>query len=213
MIVGFLYPRFRHFYRRFRKREFRLLDVGCGIHSPTKAKRVFPHVIYHGIDRKEYNRLDDADFARMDRFYELDLETDSLDSIPDDFYEVVILSHVIEHLRNGPEVIRGMTRKLKKGGYIYIEYPSVRSVGLPSMAGTLQFCDAPTHVRLYDLKEVSNILLENECRVLRGGTRRDLLRILFFPLFLVRGLLTGRPASAFWDLLGFAEYVLARKNG
>ena len=81
------------------------------------------------------------------------------------------------------------------------------------MKGTLQFCDDTTHVRIYDLKEVSNILLDNDCRILRGGTRRDLIRILFSPLFLARGLLTGRPGSTFWDLLGFAEYVLARKNG
>ena len=211
-MLGSLYPRFKYIYPIFRGKAFRMLDVGCASHSPAKAKQIFRDVDYHGVDMQD-EHLDETDRACLDRFFHLNLETDSFDEIPDDYYDVLIISHVIEHLRNGPEVIAGMGRKVKPGGYVYIEYPSTRSLGLPSMRGTLQFCDDPTHVRVYDLKEVANVLLANGFKVTRAGTRRDLFRVLLFPVFALRGYLKGQPAGAFWDISGFAEYVFARKEG
>lgn len=188
-----------------------MLDVGCASHSPAKAKQIFPDVEYHGVDIQG-DHLNERDKACLDRFFQINLEASSFEEVPNDHYDVLIISHVIEHLRNGLEVIAGMSKKVRAGGYIYIEYPSVRSLGLPSMRGTLQFCDDPTHVRVYDLKEVANVLLANGCRVMRAGRRRDFFRVLFFPLFALRGYVKGQPAGAFWDITGFAEYVFARKK-
>ena len=36
--------------RAFGKKPFRLLDIGAGNHSATKAKTVFPNCEYHGVD-------------------------------------------------------------------------------------------------------------------------------------------------------------------
>ena len=49
---------------------------------------------------------------------------------------------------------------LKPDGCIYIEFPSVRSLNLPSMRGALNFCDDKTHLRIYSIQEVANILLQ-----------------------------------------------------
>lgn len=104
----------------------------------------------------------------MDHFYLIDLQTSNLSTIPDNTFDVVILSHVIEHLFFGDQIIKEAISKLKTGGYIYIEYPSVKSLSLPRHEGTLHFSDDATHIRLYDLKEIGNILLSENCTIIFG---------------------------------------------
>ena len=147
----------------------------------------------------------------MDKYFLLDLTSSDLSEIESEKYDVIIMSHIIEHLSNGDKVIESVLGKLKKGGSIYIEFPSVRSLSFPSMPGTLNFCDDETHVRIFDMKEVANICMRSGCKIVRAGTRRNLANILLFPAILISGIIKGQPASAFWDLLGFAEYVFAEK--
>ena len=61
----------------------------------------------------------------MEGYDEIDLSTEPLTPIPDHFFDVIVMSHVVEHLPNGLEVIRGLTQKLKSGGRFYLEFPSL----------------------------------------------------------------------------------------
>jgi SAM-dependent methyltransferase len=204
---------YKRFYKAYKDQAFNFLDVGCGFNAPSKAIRYFPKANYYGIDR-EFCELDEADILLIRQFFQLDLEKDSLDAIPNSFFDVIIVSHVIEHLHNGLDVLAALSAKLRENGLIYIEYPGPKSLSAPrSPRGCLHFHDDPTHVRLYALHEVVNVLLDNGLKVIKAGTRRDKIRLLMTPVFLLRGLqrgdiLGGRP----WDLFGFAEYVFARKT-
>ena len=124
------------------------------------------------------------------------------------------MAHIIEHLHNGDEVLVKLLPKLKPGGYIYIEYPGQRSTKLPSMYGTLNFHDDPTHVRVYSTKEIGNVLKNHNCEVISSGHRRSWAYILFTPFHILSFAMRGKkiPGAVFWDLLGFAEYVFARKK-
>ena len=64
--------------------------------------------------------------------------------LADNHYDLIILSHVIEHINNGLDVVERLSKKLKFGGHIYIEYPSLKSLQLPSAQGSLHFCDDDT---------------------------------------------------------------------
>jgi len=205
-------PKFKLFYEEFKNKEFSLLDIGCGNHSASIAKALFKNCRYYGVDRENYNNSD-RDFSLMEQFYKVDLEHDSLGVIPDNTFDVIMLSHVIEHLSNGLTVIAKLLPKLKQGGIIYIEYPSVRSLNFPSMKGTLNFCDDPTHIRLYDIKEICNLLLENEFRIHKAGNLRDPLKILQFPALVLYHAMRGSlGAGVFWYVVGFADFVYARKK-
>ncbi|NNE47298.1 MAG: class I SAM-dependent methyltransferase [Rhodothermales bacterium] len=190
-----------------------LLDVGCGSHSPTITRKWLPGWKYYGVDRENYGN-DEADFGAMEAYYEIDLSNESLAPIPDHFFDVIVMSHVVEHLPNGLEVIRELTSKMKSGGRFYLEFPSVRSLHLPSMTGTLNFCDDETHVRVYSVAEVANTLLTSGFRIARAGTRRDWLRIFLLPIMVPVKYVLRREFSAgdFWDITGFASYVLAVKR-
>jgi 2-polyprenyl-3-methyl-5-hydroxy-6-metoxy-1,4-benzoquinol methylase len=208
----------RLFYKEFSDKRFALLDVGCGNHSASVIKKRFPNVDYYGLDRASYNNSAE-DFALMKKYYQIDLINDDLSKIEDNFFDVILLSHVIEHLPNGLSVLAKLSKKLNKHGKIYIEFPDVKSLSLPSAChGVLNFCDDSSHIKLYDIKEIANTLLENGIKIVRAGTVRDWIKLFFlFPLslpFQLMCLLVKRKPSAkfgMWDLLGFAKFVYGEK--
>ena len=210
---------FTNFKLRFLKRSFgtkpfTLLDVGAGNHSAYKITQVFPNCSYYGLDlNREYNN-DEKDFKSMKGFYELDLTKLNYDEIPDAFFDGIWMVHVIEHLHNGDEVLPLLLKKLKKGGYFFIEYPGKKSLTLPSMKGTLNFKDDPTHVRVYSVAELTKIFFDSGCEVIEGGTRRNWPYIIGLPVRMFVSLIKKKhlQGNLFWDLLGFAEYLWAKKK-
>lgn len=200
--------------KSFGKKPFKLLDIGAGNHSASKIKNVFPQCEYHGVDlQKDYNNSSE-DFSLMKAFYEMDLTKLDMSSIPDNYFDAILMAHIIEHLHNGDEVIKKLLPKLKSGGYLYIEYPGIKSTKLPSMHGSLNFNDDPTHVRLYSVKELKTLFENNNCKVLKGGTKHNIWFILAMPFRILSFLVRGKKlqGNIFWDLFGFAEFLYVKKN-
>lgn len=199
-------------------RSVRVLDVGCGNDSCQLTRYWLRVSEYHGVDREHWNNQS-ADYAKMDRVFILDLDSDDLSQIPDEHYDVVIMNHVIEHLENGYTVVESLLRKLAKNGAFYIETPSYRTLNFPSATGFLNFYDDPTHKRLYDVQQIVDLLMAKEMRVRSFGIRRSLTRILFMtPVSVVLNLLWFVPirrrllGTGLWDVLGVANFVLATKD-
>lgn len=191
-----------------------VLDIGSGSHSATITKQWLPHCHYTGVDIEKNFGNDEKDIKAMDAFFEMDLTRLDFSAIPDDNYDLIIMSHVIEHLRNGDKVVEGLLPKLKKNGIIYIEFPSKRSVNFPSMRETLNFYDDPTHCRIYTIKEVSGLLQARGLKALEEGVRRQMINIFAMPVKIPLQLITKGyvRAGVFWDFFGFAEFVLAKKQ-
>ncbi|MDP4148530.1 MAG: class I SAM-dependent methyltransferase [Bacteroidota bacterium] len=207
-------PKFSFLRKYFGKQPFRLLDVGAGNHSAAKVTALFPNCEYYGLDMDRQYNNDDGDFRAMKGFFELDLTRLDYSVIPDRYFDGMLMAHVIEHLPNGDEVLPRLLTKLKPGGYFYIEYPGAKSLSLPSMRGTLNFKDDPTHVRVYSVAELRKIFEAEGCTVLAAGTRRSIWNIIATPARMLNSLVrTGHlRGNIFWDLLGFAEYLQVRKN-
>ena len=206
--------KYRFLNKLFKQGEFVLLDIGAGNHSASKTKKWFPNCEYHGLDlNKNYNN-DENDFKLMKSFYELNLEELNLDSVPNAHFDFIMMAHVIEHLKNGDQVLVKLLAKLKPGGYLYVEYPGIRSTRLPRMKGTLNFFDDDTHVRVYSLTELYNLFLKNNTEIIKGGTRKYIPNILMMPLKVIHNLIKyGKILpSIFWDFFGFAEFILIKKK-
>ena len=206
--------KFIYLQKSFADRPFRLLDIGAGNHSATKTKIVFPQCEYHGVDMEKGYNNGEEDFAAMKSFYEMDLTKLDFSSIPENYFDGIWMVHVIEHLYNGDEVIKELLPKLKSGGYMYIEYPGIKSTKLPSMYGTLNFKDDPTHVRLYSVNELSELFESKKCSVIKKGTRRNPWFMMAMPFRIISYFVKKEKinANVFWDALGFAEYIYIQKK-
>src|SRR4030095_7256214 len=207
-------PNLLYLWRVYKNKSFKLLDIGAGNHSASKTCLIFPNCEYYGLDLDRNYNNGEEDFAVMKGFYEMDLTKLNFDSIPDNFFDCMRMVHVIEHLHNGDKVLEGLMPKLKKGGYFYIEYPGQKSTKLPSMYGTLNFSDDPTHVRVYSIPELRNIFSKNNSTVLKSGTRRNIYYLSAMPFRIIKNWLQGKKllGNIFWDLLGFAEYLWVKKS-
>jgi SAM-dependent methyltransferase len=210
--------KFQYVRRRFSSLSIRILDIGCGNNSPTVTKRWFPGCHYTGADIQRYN-LTREDDAAMDAFYLLGTDGSGYEAIPDGSYDLVIVNHVLEHMTAPAPVLAALCAKLKPGGYIWIAFPSLRSLSLPSSEDeTLQFCDDPTHVYLPDVREVANILLANKVKVLDAGRSREgffttLADVTKLLKRWLRKRMTGRfSGRGMWYLLGFEDHVLGQKR-
>lgn len=178
----------------------RVLDVGCGDTIPA-TKYYRPSWQINGMDKKS-----GVDFV-------VDLDTTPRPDVG--MYDIIIMRHVIEHLRFPLVVLCHFARRVKPGGAIYLEYPSERSLTLPSMEGTLNFYDDPTHIYLPETDQL-HLILECMGFAVKSGRRRDWLRILLMPVhvplkFVSRGF--RFRGSDFWDILGFADYIYAEYDG
>lgn len=192
-----------------------ILDIGSGSHSPTITKRFFPGCTYSGVDIQQDYSNTEEDIQNMDQFFEMDLTKLNFEAIPNNTYDLIVMSHIIEHLHNGDKVIAGLLPKLKSGGVIYIEFPSEKSTKLPSMPETLNFYDDPTHVRIFTRKEITELLSTNGLEVIEQGIAKRLINILLLPIRIPFHLIKLKRlrGPAFWDLYGFAEYVIGKKKG
>jgi SAM-dependent methyltransferase len=194
--------------------RFKLLDIGCGNNSCKYIKSVFPYCYYAGVDKYDGYNTDQESIMLQDAFYKIDLEHDGLHEIPDNNFDVVLVVHVIEHLLKGNDIIQAAVKKLKPGGIIYIEWPHERSISFPSMRDTLNFFDDDTHVRIWSMQEVCNILLKAGLKIQKAGTRRNwryiLLSIILIPYRSIRRQYVS--AADIWDHLGFAQFVIGVKR-
>ena len=214
----FEYPhRLRAVQDRLQRPGAKLLDVGCGNHSPSITKRHFPALTYHGIDPADWNR-DEADAAALDVFYRVDIEdAAALATIPDHAYDAIICSHVLEHLQSPADATLALLQKLAPGGAAYFEVPSARSLTLPraqdgwrGIKGCLNFWDDPTHTAFVDLHAIASRLSHEGWRVRGPFPRRMKRRLLGLPIYAAAGLaLRGYiPATVVWDAVGFAEGIV-----
>jgi SAM-dependent methyltransferase len=196
----------------------RILDIGCGNHSPTLTRRWFPDCTYSGADIQQYNNSE-ADLAAMDAFYPVGADGSGYDAIPGSSFDLVLLNHVVEHMAAPAPIVAALCAKLAPGGYIWIAFPSLRSLALPhSDDETLNFCDDPTHIRVPDVREVSNILLAHGVAIVHAGRSREGLLttlgdIVKLAKRLVRRAFTGRfSGRGMWYILGFEDHVLGRRR-
>ena len=210
--------KFKYVRRRFSSTSIRILDIGCGNNSPSVTKRWFPSCHYTGADIQRYN-LSGKDDAAMDAFYLLGADGTGYDAIPDADFDLVILNHVLEHMKEPGPILAALCTKLKPGGYIWIAFPSLRSLSLPpSEDETLQFCDDPTHAYVPDTREVANILLANGVKVLHAGPSKEGLLTTIADAFrlvkrLLRKMVTGRfSGRGMWYVLGFEDHVLGQRR-
>jgi SAM-dependent methyltransferase len=192
----------------------RILDVGCGSRVPQYFSSAIPDSFYIGVDcaadHLPYGPRDDRS-----RFILADLDSTRLDDIEDRSFDLVVASHVLEHLRRGTNALDFLCPKLRPGGFLYVATPVPESVAFPHKAGTLNFFDDPTHVKVISASDLREAAVRNGMSILGSGVTRRYLRLATMPLLLTLAtFLDGEPGPALWDLYGFEHYLVGqRKEG
>ena len=210
--------RFKVLRRLSKMKSLKILDVGCGNESYGLARKFLNISDYVGIDKVSYDGEEGYTDIPKVIFLDLDSNLDELDTLDNDF-DLIIMSHIIEHTKKFEIYSKKICDKLKKGGILYIETPHPRTLDFPSAMGFLNFYDDDTHVRCFSQNEVEKYLIKLDMNIVSSGTRRDIFRIIFIsPIIIAANLFYFLPlkrkifASGLWDLLGVAFYVAAERK-
>jgi ubiquinone/menaquinone biosynthesis C-methylase UbiE len=215
-IATFVCPvKFKLARKRLHGKQPRILDIGCGNYSPSTTKKWFKGCFYVGADIQEYN-LNENDVRCMDAFYKLGADGSGYDQIPDESFDFVIMNHVIEHMPDALDTLNSICRKVKPGGFIWIAFPSEKSLAFPPAVDSLNFCDDPSHIWIPSIRDVSNNLLRQGLKIVHAGRSRDFPReaigLVMLPVAYLRRALTGALSSkGLWYIMGFEDHVFGQK--
>lgn len=192
-----------------------IADLGCNIGANLDAFRLLRNdLIIHGFDREDFST---SIQGKGCIFHQVDLLMDKL-PLADSTVDLVIASHIIEHLPNTDNLVAEARRILKPDGMLFIEAPGIRSLFFPSLCFsdkknnyTCNFYDDPTHLRPYSAVGLYRLAVSSGYRVKKYGISRNWLFTLSSPLLIVGGifnkhwLLTGLT-----NLIGWSVFLVAQ---
>jgi ubiquinone/menaquinone biosynthesis C-methylase UbiE len=195
----------------------KVLELGCGNGDNSKfVKNLFPDVEYYGMDVLENHQVSSAVIYKK-----INLEED-LFPFPDNYFDFIVFTHVIEHLKNPFRIGNEINRVLKNDGRIYIETPNWTSMLVPSFGFKREqhypfnFFDEPTHIRPWTKHSLFEYVSEScKLNVSKVGTVRNWIRLPFDLFLIVYGILSGkrwRIISSFWNIYGWSIYIVGIKK-
>lgn len=130
----------------------RVLDVGCGRGVALRA------LAKAGLEAHGFERSRDA-IQGLDRKVQVRIADDlAAADYPVDYFDTVIIWHVLEHLRNPNEVLLEIARILKPGGRVIVAVPNYSSLQA-RWAGSAWFhLDLPRHLFHFPIAGLRQLL-------------------------------------------------------
>jgi 2-polyprenyl-3-methyl-5-hydroxy-6-metoxy-1,4-benzoquinol methylase len=127
----------------------RVLDVGCGGGDFLQRMRARGwHVVGVEPDPVAAARARDAD---------LDVRDGSLAdaAFPNDTFDAIVLSHVIEHVHDPIGLLRECARVLRPGGILQLMTPNLESVGHATFGADWRGLEPPRHLHVFSSRALS----------------------------------------------------------
>lgn len=130
----------------------RLLDIGCG-RGDFLIRAESCGYLSSGIDF-------DPEAIKVSRLRGLNAVESRIDELPEnDLYDVITLSHVIEHVYNPEDMLEAIFQRLKEKGYLYISTPNFNSAGRAVFGGSWKGYDVPRHMHFFTVNSLKALLI------------------------------------------------------
>ena len=142
--------------------KLNILEVGCGAGGILEYfKRKGHHV--NGID------LNDTYVEFGKEKYHLDLTSTSLkDYSPGKTLDIIIYSHVLEHILDPIQELEIIHNILSPDGHLYVEVPGIKNLNISYDMDFLKYLQN-AHVYHFTLESLVNLLNKNEFELIKGN--------------------------------------------
>jgi SAM-dependent methyltransferase len=185
----------------------RVLDVGCGAGDTARLLRARdPHKRIYGITASP------AEAARaravLEACWVADLERELPPELRAQQFDVLIFSHVLEHLREPQHLVRRLSEQLRTGGTCVIAVPNLVSwrQRLDFLRGRFQYqrdgVMDETHLRFFTYRTAFELLCSEapELRLVEARATGSV------PLWILRRQVLSPPLAARVDAWGCARW-------
>jgi len=143
------------------KRRGRILDVGCGSGELLSHLKERVWEVY-GVDTSEVAyKLAKRKIGQ--RVFNCELKDCQF---VDQYFDVITLNHVLEHMLDPNEELRNIHRILKDDGVLLLSTPNIDSLQFKISKEKWFGIDSPRHLNIYSPKTVKLILNKNGFRIL-----------------------------------------------
>jgi len=167
---GYYNARFSSFERRYsefiqsrtirkiirQKKGTTLLDIGCGSGEFLEKMKKAGWEVY-GMDVS----AEACNLAREKIQKNVFNDTLKDISFPDNFFDVITLWHVFEHISDPDGLLKEISRILKPDGMLIMEVPHIDNPVFKLTMGTYFALDAPRHIYHYSAATLKQILEKN----------------------------------------------------
>jgi len=128
-------------------------------------------------------------------------------------YDVIMVNHVLEHLERGLDLFSELCLLLAPGGYMYVEFPSLRTAYHSKRSGSYHFHDDPTHRRFYILEDLANSAIECNCKIVSCGPASTWLKdLLSLPRAAVSAFCGGESGPYLLHFQRKIDHILVRRS-
>jgi 2-polyprenyl-3-methyl-5-hydroxy-6-metoxy-1,4-benzoquinol methylase len=151
----------------------RLLDVGCGNGSFLLCAREAGWSV-QGLEP-------DPIAAASAHKLGLDVTVGVIDSLDNqsDCFDALTLSHVIEHVHDPVKYIKSAHRLLKLGGILFIDTPSIESIGAQVFGKNWRGIEAPRHLVIFNPSSLQMLLKKTGFEVIAIHRRTNVKQYMF----------------------------------
>jgi SAM-dependent methyltransferase len=157
------------------KKDATIVDIGCSSGTNLRMLKEMGYTNYVGLDfseaAKEYSELEG-----LGNVFVADIEKDKMG---DNLYDLILLTDILEHLRNDEAAIQKCYNALKPKGYLFITVPCFKTLWGPQD-------ELSHHLRRYNKKELENKII-NQCFFVKKTFYFN--AILFIPIYVMRKIL------------------------
>ena len=132
-----------------------LLDIGCGNGGFLESAK---HAGWDVLGLEP-----DPKAAEAARQRGLDVRVGTIEVLANESacFDVITLSHVIEHVHTPQDVLTAVHRLLKPGGLVYVDTPNIESRGAKLFGSNWRGLEIPRHLVLFNPDSLLKILAEN----------------------------------------------------
>ena len=130
----------------------RVLDIGCGNVDFLISAREAGWLV-SGLEP-------DTKAAEVAQQRGLDVTVGTVDTLAGESncFDVITLSHVIEHVHEPKQLLQAVHRLLKPGGMVYIDTPNIHSLGATLFMKNWRGLETPRHLVLFNAASLTGLL-------------------------------------------------------
>lgn len=195
--------------------DTKILDVGCGNGSPKYVKTIINKGYYVGIDVGDYCQTEETKkYADEYHLVKSELFAEKIEEYKEAF-DVVISSHNLEHCDEPYRVLVAMIKALKKGGKLYLAFPSEESQYFleKGRIGCLNFYDDSSHQNVPDWEKINAILEKERMKIVfRTKNNRPFLMSMIGELNEAKSKELKTVLTGTWEYYGFESILWSRKR-